>query len=438
LVCGLIAGCASCAPGKKTADAGKHVEQPGLDAASVNNVDAAAKPPPTDASQPTDAKPPPDARTAEDAQNMSVPADDAGDNTPGAIVSLAAGAAHACAITDSGTVYGWGRNTHGELANLQDTAVLEPQRLALGLRFTGMRAGGASKDTGHTCALSDGAVYCWGANDYGQLGDGTRNASHQPVRALGLSDAIALDLGGSHTCALRSSGQMMCWGRGDSGQLGTGKLNDELQPADVVSLSGANSLSVGTYHGCATRAQDVVCWGANAYGELGRGDRLLSATPVAVQGLGAVRAIEAGGFATCAILLDGHVSCWGSNEYGQLGTANGGTGNVSTAPVAVKGLDEVAQISLGGSHSCARSQGGVAWCWGGNALGQLGDGTQAGHDVPALVPGLEAVQRIEAASGFTLVLDAHAGPVAFGANDTGQLGDGTRTARTRPVSIHLQ
>jgi alpha-tubulin suppressor-like RCC1 family protein len=106
-------------------------------------------------------------------------------------------------------------------------------------------------------------------------------------------------------------------------------------------------------------------------------------------------------------------------------------------PASVNGLSDVVQISLGGSHSCARTQRGAAFCWGGNALGQLGDGTQSGHDTPTRVLGLEAVQQIEAASGFTLALDSQAGLVAFGTNDSGQLGDGTRAARALPVSVHL-
>jgi alpha-tubulin suppressor-like RCC1 family protein len=411
-------------PKKTTGPLDSGPQSPGM-------LDAGAAPKPA-----VDAQVAQDARVAPDAKPAAPPPDSGSSSDP--IAALSGGAAHACATTSLGVVWGWGRNTHGELAAAPETAVLDPQVLSIKLHLKSVRAGGASKDTGHTCGIADGVVYCWGANDYGQLGDGTKNASHEPVRALGISDAIALDVGGSHSCALRADGSALCWGRGDSGQLGTGKLNDELQPAPVVGLSGATALRVGTYHGCAQRAQDVLCWGANSYGELGRGDRVLSATPVAVSGLGEVRAIEAGGFASCALRMDGHVSCWGSNEYGQLGTGNGGSGNVSMVPAAVSGIDDVAQISLGGSHSCARTQSGAAYCWGGNALGQLGDGTQSGHDKPAQVAGLDAVQQIEAASGFTLALDGKLGVVAFGANDSGQLGDGTRSAHAKPQSVRLQ
>ena len=206
------------------------------------------------------------------------------------VTALSAGAAHACASTGPrDDVYCWGRNAHGEIPGVPDNPVLTPVRLLLASEPSSVRAGGASKETGHTCAIRQGTVWCSGANDYGQLGDGSRTPASTPVQALNLSDAVAVELGSSHTCALRGNGSVACWGRGDSGQLGTGTLTDELRPTVVVGLSQATGLSVGFYHGCAMRTDGPVCWGANTYGELGRGDRILSATPVPVSGLATVR-----------------------------------------------------------------------------------------------------------------------------------------------------
>jgi alpha-tubulin suppressor-like RCC1 family protein len=159
--------------------------------------------------------------------------------------------------------------------------------------------------------------------------------------------------------------------------------------------------------------------------------------PVLVTQLGAVRSVTAGGFATCAITTDRQLRCWGSNEYGQLGVGPSGQGAVSELPVTVAGLSDVTQVSLGGSHSCAVTGAGALFCWGANAVGQLGDGTRSPRAMPTRVASLTSVGRVEASAGFTLAIDKTVGLVSFGNNSDGQLGDGTRTARALPGAVRL-
>src|SRR5437773_4375978 len=186
--------------------------------------------------------------------------------------------------------------------------------------------------------MPDRTVQCWGRNDDGQLGDGTRTSSATPVPVGGLTGAAAVSGGFYHTCALLGDGTVQCWGQNYEGQLGNGIVGGvSTIPVLVAGLANVSAVSGGYRHTCALlRGGTVQGWGRNVEGQLGDGTTTSSSTPVQVGGLTGAVAVSAGVLHSCALLSNGTVKCWGAvgNGFGQLG--NGATAGSST-PVTVTG-----------------------------------------------------------------------------------------------------
>jgi len=178
-----------------------------------------------------------------------------------------------------------------------------------------------------------------------------------------------IELGAFHTCAIKQDGSLWCWGNNEFGQLGVGILSDELTPVRIIP-SGIAAVSLGSAHTCAV-GQDgsLWCWGNNEFGQLGDGTNSNRKIPVKIFSSG-IAAVSLGALHTCAIKQDDSLWCWGYNEFGQLGD---GTFSNRNTPVKII-PSGVSAVSLGWKHTCAIKQDNSLWCWGNNEDGQLGRG----------------------------------------------------------------
>lgn len=298
----------------------------------------------------------------------------------------------------------------------------------------------------HACArTADGAVWCWGLEALGLLGQqppvcdaelASCEAFPQRYAAPvhGISGAIQIGAGIAHDCAVVTGSAVRCWGSNRFGELGDGTLDRGEWPRDfvprlVAALDDAVAVAAGGEFTCARRSdRTVACWGSNHQGQCGPDAReLVALRPTPVPGLGRVAQIALGGAHACTRADDGVLSCWGGNAHGQLG--DGSTAE-RAAPMPVAGLGDVMDVAAGFLHTCAVRRDGTVWCWGANHWAQLGDGTNEPRPRPTLVPGLHSVIHIEAGGGHTCALVADGTVQCWGANDYGQLGRGT-TERCR-------
>jgi alpha-tubulin suppressor-like RCC1 family protein len=362
------------------------------------------------------------------------------------VQGIAAGGRHTCAIV-AGGVWCWGRNSEGELGLGTTTGSNVPvQNPTL---TSGVQAIVAGFE--HACALVNGGVWCWGNDGDGQLGFGVDagSSSATPTVVPGLASGVqAITAGANHTCAL-SNGSVWCWGSDASGQLGNGATAASVStPQQVVNLTNATAISAGGDHTCAIVDGAVWCWGGNESGQLGNGSTVGSSIPVHVASVPAgAQAIAAGNGETCAI-VNGAVTCWGSDADGQLGDAAAACGSCaakcSLTSAQVVGLTGgVTGVGAGSAHSCAVVNGG-AQCWGDNTYDQLGNQSAgATSSVPIVaLPAASGVQAI-AGGGSPGAVHAHTCAIqnglvsCWGSNDLDQLGPnaaGLSSATPVPIS----
>ena len=315
-----------------------------------------------------------------------------------------------------------------------------------------------ASDVSNLAIESNGTVWAWGQNSYGELGNGTTTASATPVQVSGLSNVVATDTGNSDAVALESNGTVWSWGNNANGQLCNGsKGGYETIPQPISALNslpgGVKVTSVaagGNKTVFLLSNGTVMTCGLNGDGELGNGStKPYTDLPVEVSNVSGqsghlqnVVAISSGNLFIGALLSNGTVVSWGNNAYGQLG--NGTTTN-SSVPVPVSGLSGVAQISYGGDepnngHSMALLSNGTVMTWGDNASGQLGNGTTTNSSVPVAVTGLSDgvssdVTTIAAGGLHSMALLSDGSLMMWGDNSEGQLGNGTTMNSTVPIKV---
>ncbi|HWT39937.1 MAG TPA: prepilin-type N-terminal cleavage/methylation domain-containing protein [Dongiaceae bacterium] len=372
---------------------------------------------------------------------------------PGPWSSLAVGDsfAHTCGIT-AGSAYCWGYNTNGQLGDGSTTNRNTPVAVSKSGVLSGKTVTAIAVGVSHTCAIASGAVYCWGYNSNGQLGNGSTAQSTVPVAVdttgvLSGKTITAVSAGSSSTCAIASSA-VYCWGSNTAGELGNGTLTQSTTPVAVNTsvMSGAVSAITVGKSACALSGGLVYCWGSDLYGRLGNGaSQGDSNVPVAVDTSGVlsgktVTAIATGDYHMTA-LAGGQAYAWGYSPYG-VGDGAGATQNQSPVAVLTSGVlagKTIVSITGGGYSTCAADSTGKTYCWGDGSHGHLGNDGTASSSVPVTVD-VSGVLAGKVVSSLTSGV-YHACGIAsgyiycWGRGDWASLGNGTSVDVTAPVQV---
>ena len=386
--------------------------------------------------------------------------------TPRQWAQLSIGGSHACAVTVTGRAYCWGSNASGQIGDGTfgvDRKAPVPVDTSTGLTISNVRQ--ISAGASHTCAVTTtGRAYCWGSNASGQIGDNTTGTNRLTPTAVDTSTGLTsttvatLAAGSQHTCAVTVSGQAYCWGYNTRGQLGDTTTSQRTTPTAVDTSTGLTttnvaSLGVAGNDTCAvTTTGQAYCWGWNANGQVGdnaSGTDRLTPTPVnTTTGLTTtnVAGISNAGTHVCAVTTTGQAYCWGANSNGQIGDNTSGADRLTPTPVyTTTGLTttNVTQIARGAS-TCAVTTTGQAYCWGANSNGEVADNTTTS---PRLTPrtvntttGLTTtnVAAVSAGGNNACALTTPtAGTIyCWGLNSLGQVGDNTSgTNRLTPTPL---
>lgn len=296
-----------------------------------------------------------------------------------------------CGISETAEVYCWGSNEYGQLGNGSWNLG------AAGTKVSSLN--GVTKvvtQIHSACALTAlGQVFCWGAGNSGQLGNGAIQDSNVPVLVQGVGDAVSIfAVGPESFCAQVASGEIYCWGKNNVGQLGNGSFINGSVPSVVVGLNDVVSVSSLGDSACATVLNgDIYCWGGNAFGRLGVGDQGNINVASIVPGFSGVVRYYPSYYHVCALMSDKKVKCSGLEESGRLGN---GSVNWAVSPFMtdVAGLENVMEVVTSDATSCALKNDDTVWCWGPNASGQVGNGTNIAVAQPVLVQGIGEIARL--------------------------------------------
>jgi alpha-tubulin suppressor-like RCC1 family protein len=375
------------------------------------------------------------------------------------VVSIWGGARGTVILKSDGTVWTWGANFGGKLGVGVDQNTT-PRALVPGevhgpgnvsyLNSVTAIMGGEM----HNMALkSDGTVWSWGYNALGQLGDGTTNDAYTPIQTgLGSTPPLTsvIKLGGRpyFSLAEKSDGTIWAWGMNSFGQMGNGTVSPWVATPALVSdsspggvINNALQITCGYQFGAALATNGTVwTWGSGGHGELGNGTTGSSHTPTQVTGLTNVTAISAGWFHILALKSDRTVWAWGENAHGELG--DGTTINRPNA-VQVLNVSNIVSVSGGDDHSSALAADGAVWKWGLNDVGELGNGTTnaVANPLPAKIlvdkfgNAFSNIVMVSARDYHNIAVKADGSVWMWGANDQGQCGVGATNGVLAPTPV---
>ena len=344
------------------------------------------------------------------------------------IITFGAGSARAFGFAVakkiiSGGLWTWGQNNLGQLGLVNTIYYSSPKQVGTSTNWSSISGGAVSF---HATALkTDGTLWTWGRNNYGQLGFGNTAAYSSP-KQVGVSTTWSSIInGGYHTLAIKTDGTLWSWGLNNCGQLGFGNRTNYSSPKQVGSLTNWLRITAGYYHTIALKTDGTLwTWGKNRLGQLGLGNITYYSSPKQVGNSTDWSSINSGTNHTLAIKTDGTLWTWGFNGSGQLGLNTAGLYSSYSSPVQVGALTNWSKVSVS-DFSVAIKTDGTLWSWGNNLDGQLGLGNRTYYSSPKQVGALTNWSNIIACWRHDIALKTNGTLWTWGFNNYGQLGLGT-------------
>jgi alpha-tubulin suppressor-like RCC1 family protein len=284
----------------------------------------------------------------------------------------------------------------------------------------------------------EGAIaYAWGSATSGMLGDGTTVGKSSPVTVVGgITTWSQIAAGDRWGLGLTSAGIAYAWGYGRFGRLGTNSTTDISSPATVAGITTWTQIAAGTTHGLGVTSAGIAYgWGYNGRGQVGNGTTSDRSSPVTVVG-GITNWSQLSGGATHSLGLTsaGIAYAWGYAAFGRLG--DGTTVGKSSPVTVVGGITTWSQLVAGGYHSLGRTSAGIAYAWGRADFGQLGSGGTTSVSSPVtVIGGITTWSQLSSRSFGSLALTSAGIAYEWGSNQYGQLGDNTTVSKSSPVTV---
>lgn len=343
--------------------------------------------------------------------------------------SVSGGWSHSAGLKTDGTLWAWGLNSYGQLGNGSSASCRTPAMVGRGTSWAKVAVGGA-----HTLALeNDGSLWAWGANGTGQLGNGSNQHAYAPVKIMPGSRWKEIAAGKSHSLGIQLDGSLWAWGRNAEGQLGDGTRASCSVPSPVGNEKDWRWVAAGEAHSIAVREDGSLwAWGSNELGQVGDGGQSDSLSPKRIGAEDIWIAAAAGRWHTLAIRSDGSLWAWGANIWGQLGD---GTKVYKMSPVRVGKDSDWKMVSAGEYHSLGLKNDGTLWSWGWNAFGQLGIGTSHDRRYPSCIGFDTNWSFISAGDHHSMAVKQNGTLWGWGYNGYGQVGDNTAEDRDAPVLL---
>lgn len=373
--------------------------------------------------------------------------------TPTEITKMAIGKEHSCFLLDSKSVECFGNNAYGQLGDGKEASRLHPRPIEAKVpELENIIDIGAGDN--FSCALTgDGNIYCWGIGESGRLGIGSEETALSPKKIIeGDKDInfVKLSVGGRHACAVsdyKGIKSLYCWGANDYGQLGVGSEDRFIPQIVLVDLKGivATDLNVvsGYNHNCLNlindnKEKEFFCWGDNSMGQVGINSLEPKFNGLQSHNNNKVVDVFSSSLSnhTCYLFDDKRLNCWGNNNFGQIGVNDLNVGGNIYSPREVITDQKLLSIGVGSDHTCGINLKNELYCWGSNDFGQLTPGRHGSQQViPVIMAGFVDINAVYLGSNSSCVKRDNGkekNVSCWGENNSGKLGFGCMDSRPIP------